>query len=187
VGSPETRNIVGHQKTLVGPPKTRNLVGTPETIIHIYKFPHLQGIHPSHQTFISVQATHLLPRHHSSTDTIHDTIHRSFILVPSWSPFLLVPRCFSRRLRVAVFVELAASTENWKANQSAVRTAGSAPLHAYSRCQRWISCCQGIDIVIVIVMNSNSSGMELRAAPGRFGCQLQWVWVGWGKNCPLFF
>jgi hypothetical protein len=21
----------------------------------------------------------------------------------------------------------------------------------------------------------------------RFGCQLRWVRVGWGKNCPLFF
>jgi hypothetical protein len=21
----------------------------------------------------------------------------------------------------------------------------------------------------------------------KFGCQLRWVRVGWGKNCPLFF
>ena len=35
--------------------------------------------------------------------------------------------------------------------------------------------------------NTLNSGAEFDAAPGRFGCQLRWVRVGWGKNCPLFF
>jgi hypothetical protein len=39
--------------------------------------------------------------------------------------------------------------------------------------------------------NTLKCGAEFDAAPmrlpGRFGCQLRWVRVGWGKNCPLFF